>query len=77
MNEYITHGVNGLLFPPRNPSPLDLSRMPELGRRAREGAEAGFERWQRERQGRLLDYLDAPKGADTTLLSEASLGMIA
>lgn len=77
MNEYITHGVNGLLFPPRQPAPLDLSRMPELGRRARQGIEAGFERWDRDRRGRLLDYISAPCGADTALLREASLAMIA
>jgi hypothetical protein len=77
MSEYITHGVNGLLFAPREPAPLDLSRMRAIGRRAREGIEAGFERWERDRRGRLIDYIDAPRGADTTLLREASLAMIA
>lgn len=76
MNEYITHGVNGLLFDPRRPAPLDLAAMPRLGRRAREGIEDGFERWQRDR-GRLLDYIAAPRGADTSALREASLAMIA
>jgi glycosyltransferase involved in cell wall biosynthesis len=77
MNEYITHGVNGLLFAPRQPMPLDLAAMPRLGRRAREGIEDGFERWQRDRRGRLLDYIAAPPGADTALLREAALAMIA
>lgn len=77
MNEYITHDVNGLLFTPREPVTLDLSRMAMLGRRARDGVEAGFERWQRDRAGRLLDYIDAPPGADTAALREASLAMIA
>jgi hypothetical protein len=77
MNEYITHGVNGLLFAPREPTPLDLAAMPRLGRRAREGIEDGFERWQRDRRGRLLDYIAAPPGADTALLREAALAMIA
>lgn len=77
MNEYITDGVNGLLFAPRELGPLDLSDMPRLGRRAREGIEAGFERWQRDRSGRLLDYIAAPPGADTQALREAALAMIA
>lgn len=45
MNEYLTHGVSGLLWTVGAPRPLDFSRAAELGRRAREQAAVGHERW--------------------------------
>lgn len=45
MNEYITHGVNGLLYDHKNPAPLDFSKAEQLGGRARESVESGHERW--------------------------------
>lgn len=45
MNEYITHGVNGLLYDPDYPAPLDFSEVQRLGARARQSIEAGYKRW--------------------------------
>jgi hypothetical protein len=41
MNEYIVHGVNGLVFDPRNPAPLDFADIDHLGQEARRGVIAG------------------------------------
>jgi len=46
MNEYITDQVNGYLFDPNNPKPLDLHRFREIGRTARESMERGRRRWE-------------------------------
>ena len=45
MNEYIIHGVNGLLYDPVHPAPLDFSRFMELGEAARKSVVIGHERW--------------------------------
>ena len=45
MNEYIVHGVNGLLYAHDNPQPLDFSLVPELCAAAYAGARAGYDRW--------------------------------
>ena len=45
MNEYILHGVNGLLYDPDHPAPLDFSRYTELGEAARRSVAIGHERW--------------------------------
>jgi Glycosyl transferases group 1 len=45
MNEYLVHGVNGLLYDPNRPRPLDFSAAVDLGLHARAGIEAGRERW--------------------------------
>ncbi len=70
MNEYITDGVNGLLFDPDRPRPLDFTRAAALGVRARELVGLGHVRWQRDAAGRLLDALTAPVGASLRALAE-------
>jgi len=45
MNEYILHGVNGLLYDPEHPAPLDFSRFAELGEAARRSVAIGYQRW--------------------------------
>jgi FkbM family methyltransferase len=45
MNEYITHGVNGLLYDHNHPATLDFSKNQSLGIRARESIETGHRRW--------------------------------
>jgi hypothetical protein len=45
MNEYIVHSVNGLLYDPKHPMPLDFSRFVELGKAAQQSVVAGYERW--------------------------------
>ena len=46
MNEYIVHGVNGLLYDHRVPAPLDFSGVAHLGQEARRGMTAGRRRWE-------------------------------
>ena len=46
MNEYITNGVDGLLYDPDHPQPLDWSNISELGKNARKRAEEGWNNWQ-------------------------------
>ena len=45
MNEYIQHGINGLLYDPRHPVPLDFSSAKELGAAARSSSEIGRQEW--------------------------------
>ena len=45
MNEYIIHGVNGLLFDIQKPQPLDFSKVEELGSQAMEGVKIGRVIW--------------------------------
>jgi hypothetical protein len=59
MSEYIVHGVNGLLYDARSPSPLDFSDFASLGRQARRGATAGREAWQAVEEA-LVDFVLAP-----------------
>jgi hypothetical protein len=75
MNEYITHGVNGLLFAPGRPAPLDFSQGARLGARARELVALGHVRWQRDSSGRLLDVLTAPPGSTLHALAEPFAAM--
>lgn len=62
MNEYIVHGVNGLLFEPRSPAPLDFSEISRLGREARRGIIAGRTRWE-EAEEALVDFILTPSAA--------------
>ena len=41
MNEYVSHGTNGLLYVPRRPTTLDFTDARALGSRARESVERG------------------------------------
>lgn len=45
MNEYISHGVNGLLYALDRPTPRDFSRVRDIGARARDDVTAGHARW--------------------------------
>jgi len=58
MNEYIVHRINGLLYDPKRPEPLDFEGAAELAARARESIGAGYRDWLRTIP-RLLDFLDA------------------
>jgi hypothetical protein len=46
MNEYIVHGVNGLLYNADNPVPLDFSNHEAIGREARDRCERGRKNWE-------------------------------
>ncbi len=58
-NEYISPGINGVLYDPRRPGPVDLSRLSELGRRARESVERGRRRWEAHLDD-LFDFILTP-----------------
>jgi glycosyltransferase involved in cell wall biosynthesis len=62
MNEYIVHAVNGLLYDPRVPTPLDFSQVAHLGREARRGAAAGRRRWERSEET-LVNFILTPSPA--------------
>ncbi len=59
MNEYIIHGLNGLLYSPDRPAALDFSRWAELGENARKSVEGGLARW-REQESRVVDFILTP-----------------
>jgi hypothetical protein len=59
MNEYIVHGLNGLLYSAKSLAPLDFSNALELGRNALRSVEAGHTRW-REQEERLVDFILTP-----------------
>ena len=50
MNEYLKHDVNGFLYNPEDPRPVNLKRFRELGKAARETIERGRPRWQQHRE---------------------------
>jgi Glycosyl transferases group 1 len=62
MNEYIVHGVNGLLFDPRSPRQLDFSNAVQLGEAARRGGIAGRACWE-EAEDELVDFILTPSAA--------------
>lgn len=59
MNEYIVSGVNGILYDPREPRPLDFSRFAEMGARARRCVELGRRKWCRSVPA-LLEFVREP-----------------
>jgi hypothetical protein len=62
MNEYISHGTNGLIYVPGRRGRLDFSRARELGARARESVERGHRRWLASIPD-LLDFVATPTAA--------------
>jgi len=57
MNEYITHGKNGLLYDVHDLKPLDFNSVKEIGDQARKDCQMGFEKWQKTRM-ELLDWIN-------------------
>lgn len=53
MNEYITHGKNGLLYDVKDLKPLDFAQAGTMAARAREDCISGFDKWQQDRSGIL------------------------
>ncbi len=58
-NEYISPGVNGVLYDLRRPEAADLSRFTDLGRRARESIARGRQRWEAALDD-LFDFILTP-----------------
>lgn len=59
MNEYISHGTNGLLYVPKRTTRLDFGNARAIGARARESIERGHERWLTSIP-HLLDFITTP-----------------
>jgi glycosyltransferase involved in cell wall biosynthesis len=59
MNEYIQNGVNGLLYDPENPKPLDFSRAHELGKAARLSVQKGHDAWTASKK-EIVSFLSEP-----------------
>lgn len=57
MNEYIIHGVNGLLFSLENPQPLHVENLERLMKAAHESIVQGRLRWESDRQ-KILDFIE-------------------
>lgn len=47
MNEYITDGLDGILYDPGNPKPLDFSQAAQIGEMARTSVQLGSANWER------------------------------
>jgi len=58
MNEYVVHGVNGLLYDPDHPRPLDFTSHRALGRRALRTVEVGRAKWLRSTPGMIRFVLE-------------------
>ena len=59
MNEYIIHGLNGLLYSLDRLAPLDFSRWAEMGKNAQKSVEWGVTRWHEQEQ-RVVDFILTP-----------------
>lgn len=59
MNEYIQHGVNGLLYDPEHPEPLDFTRAKELGNAARLSVQKGRATWIASKKD-IVSFLSEP-----------------
>jgi hypothetical protein len=62
MNEYISHGTNGLLHGPGWLEPLDFTHAREIGARARDSMARGHAQWQAGLPA-LLDFITTPRDA--------------
>lgn len=62
MNEYILHGINGLLFESSDPAPLCFDQAKLIGRIAREAVAIGRRQWQEDEE-RLVRYVLTPSEA--------------
>jgi Glycosyl transferases group 1 len=59
MNEYIIHGVNGLLYNAKNPQALDFSNVTHLGRQGRLSVEMGRMIWEKSELD-LVNFILTP-----------------
>lgn len=57
MNEYITDGVDGLLYDPADPRPLDFTRIDDIRIAARQRYEAGLQRWNRQSAEQVIRFV--------------------
>ena len=59
MNEYILHGLNGLLYPGTSPECLDFSLAPKYGEGAWQSVNAGHSAWLHQEE-QVLDFILTP-----------------
>jgi glycosyltransferase involved in cell wall biosynthesis len=59
MNEYIIHGVNGLLYDGQLPQSLDFKEYEKLGRRGQEGARRGRDLWEKS-EADIVKFILSP-----------------
>lgn len=59
MNEYILHGVNGLLYNQDNPRPLDFSPVDAMGKNALESVRVGYASWVAQEKA-IADFVLTP-----------------
>ena len=56
MNEYITNGVNGILYDLNNPQPVDLSCVREIQKNTEQYIKDGYESWEKQKW-KIIDIL--------------------
>lgn len=56
MNEYITNGVNGILYDLNDPRPVDLSAVRAIQKRTRKYIETGHKKWEKKKR-EIIDIL--------------------
>jgi len=56
MNEYVTHGINGLLYDHTQPEPLDFSQSSLLGQAAYQSVVTGYRAW-RNAEDEIEDFI--------------------
>ena len=59
MNEYITNGVNGILYDLNNPQPIDLSSVRDIQERTKQYIESGYQKWEQQKW-KIIDILTTP-----------------
>jgi glycosyltransferase involved in cell wall biosynthesis len=62
MNEYITHGVNGLLYDLEDSSPLDFSDIESISVNAKRYMHKGYRKWSKSEK-KLIRFIEKPKDA--------------
>lgn len=60
MNEYIIHGINGLLYDLDNPQPLNFDNVKEIGKLARQTIEIGYKEWLQKEQEIINFIVESP-----------------
>lgn len=70
MNEYITNGVNGILYDLNNPLPIDLSAVRDIQERTKKYIETGYENWEKQKW-KIVDILTTkPKVCKSLLIKK-------
>lgn len=71
MNEYITHGVNGLLYDYQQPTPLDIFDIRQIQRNVVDYMNDGYQKWNQEKY-RIHEWIES---APTQKYGSSTAGM--